>query len=77
MIGNMEYKGYYISTTPDVGPNQGGYYCQVYDDEDLENQIDDFCIHPEELEVNPDIDYWIHSYIDGLVPNEGPSMNLK
>ena len=43
----------------------------------MENQIDDFCIHPEELEVNPDIDYWIHSYIDGLVPNEGPSMNLK
>ena len=77
MIGNMEYKGLYISTTSDVGPNQGGYYCQVYEDEDMENQIDDFCIHPEELEVNPDFDYWIHSYIDGLVPNEGPSMNLK
>ena len=53
----MEYKGFYISTTPDVGTNQGGYYCQVYDDEDMTNQVDDFCIHPEELEVNPDVDY--------------------
>ena len=77
MIGNMEYKGYYISTTPDVGPNQGGYYCQVYDDEDMTNQIDDFCIHPDELEENPDVEYWARANVEGLVPEESSGMKLK
>ena len=40
----MKYKGLYISITPDCDPNEGGYYCQVYDDEDMANQIDD-CSH--------------------------------
>ena len=28
----MEYRGLYVSATPDCEPNEGGYYCQVYDD---------------------------------------------
>ena len=62
----MEYRGYYISLTPDCGPNEGGYYCQVYQDQDYSEQIDDFCIHPEELEENPDIEYWIKVNVDAL-----------
>ena len=46
----MEYRGLYVSATPDCEPNEGGYYCQVYADEDYGDQIDDFCIHPDELE---------------------------
>ena len=30
----MEYRGLYVSATPDCEPNEGGYYCQVYADED-------------------------------------------
>ena len=45
----MEYRGLYVSATPDCEPNEGGYYCQVYADEDYGDQIDDFCIHPDEL----------------------------
>lgn len=51
----MEYRGLYVSATPDCEPNEGGYYCQVYADEDYGDQIDDFCIHPDELEENDDI----------------------
>lgn len=40
----MEYRGLYVSATPDCEPNEGGYYCQVYADEDYGDQIDDFCI---------------------------------
>ena len=39
----MEYRGLYVSATPDCEPNEGGYYCQVYADEDYGDQIDDFC----------------------------------
>lgn len=35
----MEYRGYYISLTPDCGPNEGGYYCQVYQDQDYSEQM--------------------------------------
>jgi len=62
----MEYRGYYISLTPDCGPNEGGYYCQMYQDQDYSEQIDDFCIHPDELEENPDIEYWIKVNVDAL-----------
>ena len=39
----------YISTIPDYGDNFGGYYCQVYADESMDEQLDDFCIHASEL----------------------------
>ncbi len=76
----MEYRGVYISTTDDCGENLGGYYCQVYADEEMSYEIDDFCIHPAELRENPDVDYWIkwnidnarHYYVaDGIVPDDG------
>jgi len=63
----MEYKGVYISLTPDCGPNEGGYYCQVYKDEDMNCQIDDFCIHSDELCANPDVDHWIRVNVDGIL----------
>ena len=34
----MEYRGLYVSATPDCEPNEGGYYCQVYADEDYGDQ---------------------------------------
>ena len=40
-------------------------YCQVYADEDYGDQIDDFCIHPDELEENDDIKHWGKVNIDG------------
>ena len=46
-------------------PNEGGYYCQVHADEDYGDQIDDFCIHPDELEENDDIKHWGKVNIDG------------
>lgn len=55
----------WVSTTEDCGDNIGGYYCQVYDDKYYENEIDNFCIHADELEQNPDIDYWIRENCNG------------
>jgi len=36
-----------VAFVDDVEPNEGGYYCQVYDEDDYE--IDNFVIHKEEL----------------------------
>ena len=38
----------WISRTNDCDENEGGYYCQVYSDEDMDYQIDDFCIHVDD-----------------------------
>lgn len=42
----------YISLCDDVGENKGGYYCEVYLNED-EDAIDNFVIHIEDILENP------------------------
>lgn len=44
----------WISTCKDCGENEGGYFCQVYADEDMEIEIDYFCIHPEDCDCSND-----------------------
>lgn len=46
----MKYKDYYISYTKDCEENKNGYFCQVYIDKQQEYEVDNFCIHKEELE---------------------------
>ena len=58
-----QYGDYWVNTCPDVGENKGGYYVEIYTDEDRTNLYDTFCIHPEELEENPDLSYWIKEYL--------------
>lgn len=38
---------YYVTFKEDVAPNEGGFYCQIYDDINLENEIDNFVISKE------------------------------
>jgi hypothetical protein len=75
----MEYRGLVISLTDDCEENTGGYFCEVHQPDVLDDRIDYFCIHPDELSENPDIEFWIRNYIDdtyqeyardGLVPPE-------
>lgn len=40
----------WISRTDDCGENEGGYFCQVYADENMDDEIDYFCIHPEDCD---------------------------
>lgn len=39
----------YVSFTDDTHPNKGGYFCQVYQDEDMEFEIDNFVIQSASL----------------------------
>ena len=40
----LQYKGYYVTFTENVGINIGGWYCEVYDDPWMIYAIDDFVI---------------------------------
>lgn len=40
----------FISLCDDVEPNEGGYYCEVYLDEDCNEDFDNFVIHKEDLD---------------------------
>lgn len=57
----MEYRGFYISRTEDCEENEGGFFCQIYTDENFDNEIDYFCIRKQEIE---NIDDLIIKYID-------------
>ena len=40
----------FISLCDDIGENNGGYFCQVYLDEDGTDEYDNFVIHKEDLD---------------------------
>ena len=62
-IVHGHYGIYWVYTCPDVGENKGGYYVEIYYDEDRNNIADYFCIRPEELKENPNISFWIKKYL--------------
>jgi len=50
----ITHLGICITFTEDCDENKGGYYCQMYTDENLDNEIGDFCIHPNEFKTFED-----------------------
>lgn len=39
----------FLALIPDVGPNKGGYYVEIYLGR-YSDRLDDFCIHPEDCD---------------------------
>lgn len=58
----MYCNGKYVTYIEDCGENTGGYYCIVYKDETLEEELDNFCIDKDCIKINPDVEYWIKKY---------------
>lgn len=46
----MKYGKVWIGCIPDCGENLGGYFCEVWSDEEMDNRIDYFCIHPDDCD---------------------------
>lgn len=56
----------YVTRTYDVEPNTGGFYCEVYLDNNCAHKVDDFCISADV--VNLDLDQlYIEKYIRDTV----------
>lgn len=47
---DKKYNKVFVTLTDDYGENKGGYFCQVYTDENFQNEIDNFCLHHEDCE---------------------------
>lgn len=64
----MKYGNVWVSITTDCGENAGGYYCQVYKDEDMSYQIDDFCIHTYDCDCtnDNDVENFIMLYVNEM-----------
>ena len=60
----MRYGKVWIGCIRDCGENEGGYFCEVWDDEDMNNRIDYFCIHPEDCDCNnqEEVEKFIEEY---------------
>lgn len=60
----MQYGKVWITYIKDCGENEGGYFCEVYADEDYNERIDYFCIHPEDCDcTNEDeVENFIEEY---------------
>ena len=45
----------WVALVDDVDENEGGFYCEVYEDPWCDSdRIDDFCIHPEDVDCSND-----------------------
>lgn len=53
----------WVSSTYDCEPNLGGFFCQVYLDEDCEYEIDDFVVPASVVDANDD-EKFIVEYIN-------------
>ena len=52
---------------PDCEYNTGGFWVEIYEDENLDCRLDDFCIHPEDCDCkNMDAVEW---FALGIVSN--------
>ena len=69
----------FITLCDDVEPNKGGYYCEVYLDEDNYIDVDDFVIHKEDLDCYDDrragINAICEAYAKGL--DDMPYLNRE
>ena len=56
----------WVSMTNDCDENKGGYFCQVYADEDMEIEIDYFCIHTDDCDCNnqEEVEKFINQYTE-------------
>ena len=54
---------YYVTFTDDCYDNVGGYYCQVYKDEDLEEKIGFFILHKRHIDEYG-IDELVKDYVE-------------
>lgn len=70
-----KYGDVYVSRTLDCDVNEGGWYCQVYLDEDMTCQIDDFCIHSDDCDCTNDreVDAFITKYVEQYKDTEKES----
>lgn len=73
----MEFEGKYIEYIDDVGENEGGMFCMIYESNGnngyCQDYSDSFCITKEQLCENPDVEFWIKEYMS---PSFGHSMSM-
>lgn len=66
----------YVTRTYDVETNIGGFYCEVYLDENCDHKVDDFCISADV--VNLDLDeLYIEKHIRDTVINVEKTLAVK
>lgn len=60
----MKYGKVWISCISDCDENEGGYFCQVYTDENMSNEIDNFCIHTDDCNCTDynEVEKYIEEY---------------
>lgn len=63
---------YYVTFTDDCEDNVSGYFCQVYEDEDLEEEISYFVLHKEDIDK-----YGIDELVQNNVEEIDSELNPK
>lgn len=59
----------FVSLCDDIGSNKGGYYCEIYLDEDWNSDpIDYFVIHADQLVCgDKNVEDLVREYVSGIV----------
>lgn len=66
----------YVTRTYDVEPNIGGFYCEVYLDENCDHKVDDFCISADVVNLALD-ELYIEKHIRDTVITVEKTLAVK
>lgn len=66
----------YVTRTYDVEPNIGGFYCEVYLDDNCDHKVDDFCISANVVNLDLD-DLYIERHIRDTVITVEKTLAVK
>ena len=61
----MKCGNVWVSIVEDCDENKSGYFCQVYKDEDMQEEIDNFCIHTNDCDCKSEdeVTKFIQEYV--------------
>lgn len=77
-VTTLNGNSFYVTFTDDCDDNVGGYFCQVYEDEDLKEEIDYFVLHKEHIDKYG-IDELVQNYVEEIdceLNNNGGTKNV-
>lgn len=59
----------WVAFNPDCEYNTGGFYCEIWENPDMDCLLDDFCIHIDDCDCTDldAVEQYAKDYVSGLV----------
>lgn len=59
----------WVAFNPDCEYNTGGFYCEIWENQDMDCLLDDFCIHPGDCDCQDEaaVERYAKDYVSQII----------